>query len=127
MTFKDWFWRKWTRFTGASWAEKLAFRITTMTKRDLCQNFNQLESRVTDISRAVRNNTNELKVAISTNSQSTRNKFEERLAVQRETIVDMKGEISRQRGEITALNEEISSMSIRLEQLEAPSPEKISG
>lgn len=127
MTLRSKLWGWWTHFTGAFQALDASRKRAYIDRRDLCQNFNQLESTVTDLRRDTKKRNDQLESAIKAARERMAELMEDRLRVQRESLMDARQENLKLVDEVAGLKEEIELMQNRLAHLESPAVEKIGG
>lgn len=120
-------WLRWCKMTGAYQVGEKTRDLAYIDRRDLCQNLNQLESRFTDFHRAVKMRHMEIDAEINRARSRMSELMEDKLRVQRETIMDLRQETVKVKDELSALNDEVDLMQKRLTSLESPPVEKISG
>lgn len=120
-------WIRWTKMTGAYQAYDKGRMRAYIDRRDLCQNLNQLESNVTEFRQGVKLKIKNIDAMIVRVRERMYELMEDKLRVQRESLMDARQENQRLREEVLELTDKVDLMAKRLARAEKPAVKKIGG
>ena len=124
-----WIRNKWFTFTGVNRLQNsmnaMMHQERRMVTTDYAKLINGLETQLVEFRRAVKEHLKKVDNEIHHNREWADAMAEAKVTPQRDRIVDAQQRIKKLADSVTALDEELSTVAIRLDALETPKPKKI--